>query len=53
MFNMSDLPIALQSTEKSYTFPFRDTSLQSTTPNLLDMFPRQNWVEKLSFLLSA
>ena len=27
MFNMSDLLIAWQSTEKSYTFPPKDTSL--------------------------
>ena len=29
LFNMSDLSIALKSTEKLYTFPFRDTSLDS------------------------
>ena len=29
MFEISDLPIALQSTEKSYKFPFKDTSLGS------------------------
>ena len=41
MFNISDLPVELQSTEKSYTFPFKDTSLDSVAPNPLDMFPRQ------------
>ena len=29
MFNMSDLPIELKLTEKSYTFLFKDTSLDS------------------------
>ena len=29
MFNMSDLLIALQLTEKSYTSPFKDISLES------------------------
>ena len=42
MFNMSDLSVALQSTGKSYTFPFKDTSLDSVAPNSLDMLPRQN-----------
>ena len=37
MFNMPDLSIALQSTEKSYTFPFKDNSLDSVAPNPLDM----------------
>ena len=30
---MLDLSTALSSTEKSYTFPFKDTSLESTAPN--------------------
>ena len=37
MLHMSDFSIALQSAEKSYTFPFKDTSLDSVTPNPLDM----------------
>ena len=42
MFKMSELLIALQLTEKSYTFPFKGTSLESITPNLLYVLPRQN-----------
>ena len=42
MFIMSDLSVALESTEKSSIFPFKDTSLESTAPNPLDMLPRQN-----------
>ena len=42
MFNMSDLLIELQSTEKSYTIPFKDTSLESLALNPLDILPRQN-----------
>ena len=41
MFNMSDLSIALQSTEKAYTFPFKDIFLDSIAPNPLDMLPKQ------------
>ena len=37
---MTNLSIELQSTEKSYTFPFKDTSLDSVAPNPLDMLPR-------------
>ena len=34
MFNMSDLSIELQLTaEKSYTIPFKDTSLVLAAPN--------------------
>ena len=29
MFDISDLSIELQSAEKSHTFPFKDTSLDS------------------------
>ena len=47
MFNMSDLSIALQSTEKSYTFPFKGTSIESITPNPLNMLPRQIVSESL------
>ena len=53
MFNMSDLSIELRSTKKSYTFPFKNTSLDSVALNPLDILPRQNWVGKLTFLLSA
>ena len=53
MFNISDLSIELPSTEKSYTFPFKDTSLDSVLLNQLDILPRQNWVRKLTFLLSG
>ena len=42
MFNKSDLSIELSSTEKSYTFPFKDTSLDSVLLNQLDILPRQN-----------
>ena len=51
MFQMSDLSIALKSAKKSYTFPFQEMSLESVAPNSLDMLHRQNWVEKLKFLL--
>ena len=47
MFSMSDLSIALSSTEKHTYF------LESVAPNLLDMLPKQNWVRKLTLLLSA
>ena len=50
---MSDLLIELQSTEKLYTFPFKDTSLDSATLNLSDILPKQNRVGKLRFVLSA
>ena len=53
MLNMSDLPTQLQSAEKSWTFSFKDTSLDSAALNRLGMFPRQNWVRKLTFLLAA
>ena len=33
MFIMSDLSIALLSSEKSYTFLFKDISLDSVAPN--------------------
>ena len=42
MLNMSDLPTQLQSAEKSWTFSFKDTSLDSAALNRLGMFPRQN-----------
>ena len=42
MFNMSDLSIELQSTEKSYTFPYKDTSFDSVELDPLDITPRRN-----------
>ena len=45
MFNISDLSTGLSSTGKSYTFPFKDTSLDSVVPNPLDMLPRQTELE--------
>ena len=48
MFNMSDLSIKLQSTEKPYIFPFKDTSLESAALNPLYMLPRQNWDGKFA-----
>ena len=53
MFSMSDLSIELSSTKKSYTYPFKDASLDSVALNPLVMLPKQNWVGKLKFLLSA
>ena len=53
MFNMSDLSIEFYSTEKSYTFPFKDTSLDSEALNTSDIVPKPNRVGKLTFLLSA
>ena len=45
MFDMSDLSIELWSTEKSYTFLFKDTSVDSVALNQSDIFPKQNRVE--------
>ena len=53
MFNMSDLSIELWSTEKSYTFPFKNTSVDTVALNPSDIRPKQNQVGKLTFLLSA
>ena len=53
MFNMSDLSVELKLTEKSYTFSFKDISSDSVALNPLDILPKQNWVGKLTFLLSA
>ena len=39
---MLDISIASQSTEKSYTFPLKDTSLKFSLLNSLAMLPRQN-----------
>ena len=46
MFNMSDELI-----ENSYTFQFKNTSLDSLAPNPLEIPSRQNYVGKLTFLL--
>ena len=51
MFNISDLSIELQSTEKSYIFLFKDTSLDIIPLSLLEILPRKNCVIKLTFLL--
>ena len=45
MFDISDLSIELLSTKKSYSFPFKDTSLDSVALNPLDILPRQNRVK--------
>ena len=46
---MSELSIELQSTEKSNTFPFKDTSLDSIALNPLEILPRQNCAAKYHF----
>ena len=53
MFNMLDLSIELQLIEKSYTFPFKDTSLNLVALNPSDILLEQNQDGKLTFLLSA
>ena len=47
---MRDLSIELQSTEKSYTFPFKGSSPHSVLQNPLNILLRENWVGKLTFL---
>ena len=42
MFNMPDLSIKFNSTEKLHIFHFHDTSLDSVALNLLEIVPRQN-----------
>ena len=42
MLNISDLTIELKSAEKSSTFLFKDTSLDSVALNQLFMVMRQN-----------
>ena len=49
MFTVLALSVELQSTEKSYTFSFKDTSLGPIKPILLDMLPTQNWAGRLTF----
>ena len=43
MFKMLHLSIELKSTEKLYIFPFpfKDNSIESLAPNLLDMVPKK------------
>ena len=48
MFTVLALSVELQSTEKSYTFSFKDTSLGPIKPILLDMLPTQNWAGRLN-----
>ena len=50
MFNMSYLSIELWSTEKSYTFWFKATSLDLVALSPSHILPRQNWVGKSTFL---
>ena len=50
---MSDFSIVLQSTKRSYTFPFKDTELVCVALNPLHIIRRQNWVGKLTFFLPA
>ena len=53
MFNMSYLSIELWSTEKQYTFSFKDASPDSAAFNPLEKLLRHYWVGKLIFLLSV
>ena len=53
VFNFWDLLTEMYSTEKPYTFLFKDTSLDSVALNPLEILPKQNWVGRLTFLLSA
>ena len=52
MFYISDLSTELQLTEKSYIFPFTDTSLDPVLLDPLEILSRQNWVGKLEFIIS-
>ena len=51
MFSMSDFSKEFQSTEKSYTLPFKDISLDIVALNPSGILNKQNRVEKLTFLL--
>ena len=42
---MSHLSIAFQSTEKSRTFPLKNTSLDPTVANISNMLPRLSLLE--------
>ena len=50
---MSDFSKEFQLTEKSHTLPFKDISLDSVALNPSGILPKQNRVEKLTFLLLA
>ena len=52
MFNMSDLSIELELTEKSYTFLFNNFP-DSVLLNPLDALSKQNQVVNVALLLSA
>ena len=51
MFNTSDSSISLQSTEKLYTFPLKDTSLESIVSDFSNIFPKKKWVGKLKLII--
>ena len=51
MFNTSDSSISLQSTEKLYTFPLKDTSLEAIVSDFSNIFPRKKWVGKLKLII--
>ena len=51
MFNTSDSSISLQSTEKLYTFPLKDTSLESIVSDFSNIFPRKKWVGNLKLII--
>ena len=51
MFNTSDSSISLQLTEKLYTFPLKDTSLESIVSDFSNIFPRKKWVGKLKLII--
>ena len=53
MLSTSNLSMELWLAEKSYIFPFKNTSLDSAALKPLDILPRQNWVGKLTFVLST
>ena len=49
----SDLSKELYSTERPYTFSFKDTSLNSVLLNPSNILPKQSRVERLTLLLLA
>ena len=53
MLNMSRFIIEFKSTEKSYTFSFEDTSLDSVALKPSNLRPRENWARRFTFLLTA
>ena len=48
---MSDLSIEMYSTEKSYTFPFKDTSLDPVGINPLEILPKQRLCWKVNIFI--